>query len=66
MIVHPELKIKSHLQLSHDIKLYVIMLIIIVYLLTQYELSCNLIGSLDLCYQLILSFRSVMVHSQGR
>ena len=38
---------------------------IIVYLLTQYELSCNLIGSLDLYYQLILPFRSVMVHSQG-
>ena len=33
---------------------------IIVYLLTQYELSCNLIGSLDLYYQLILPFRSVM------
>ena len=39
---------------SHFIKL------IIVYLLTQYELSCNLIGSLDLHYQLILPFRSVM------
>ena len=35
-------------------------------LLTQYELSYNLIGSLDLYYQLILPFRSVMVHSQGR
>ena len=40
--------------------------VIIVYLLTQYELSCILIGSLDLYYQLILPFHSVMVHSQGR
>ena len=43
-----------------------LILCIIVYLLTQYELSCNLIGSLDLYYQLILPFRSVMAHSQGR
>ena len=39
---------------------------IIVYLLAQYELSCNLSGSLDLYYQLILPFCRVMVHSQGR
>ena len=41
-------------------------LFIIVYLLAQYELSCNLIGSPDVYYQRILPFRSVMLHSQGR
>ena len=40
--------------------------LIIVYLLAQYELSCNLIGSPDVYYQRILPFRSVMLHSQGR
>ena len=41
-------------------------LLIIVYLLAQYKLSSNLIGSLDVYCQRILPFRSVMPHSQGR
>ena len=39
---------------------------IIVYLLAQYELSCNLIGSLDVYCQQILPFRGVTLHFQGR
>ena len=42
------------------------LLLIIVYLFAQYELSCNLIGSSDIYYQRILPFHSVMLHSQGR
>ena len=45
---------------------YNLLSLIIVYLLAQYELSCNLIGSPDVYCQRILPFRSVMLHSQGR
>ena len=41
-------------------------LLIIVYLLTQCDLFCNLIGSLDVYYQRMLPFHCVMLHSQGR
>ena len=36
---------------------------VIVYLLTQYELSCNLIVSLDLYYQLINNLSAVLLYT---
>ena len=52
----------------YNVFLAVIALIpqIIVYLLAQYELSCNLIGSSDVYYQQRLLFLSVTLHSQDR